>query len=32
MLASQLEDPYNHPNKTELVGEDADPEALQAKI
>lgn len=32
MLASQLEDPYNHPNKCEIAGEDAEPEPLQAKI
>ena len=31
-LSSQLENPEKHPMKTELGGEDADPEALQAKI
>ena len=31
-LSSQLEDPEKHPKKRELEGEDADPEALQAKI
>lgn len=31
-LASQLEDPKEHPKKRELEGEDADPEALLAKI
>ena len=31
-LSSKLEDPENHPKKRELEGEDADPEALQAKI
>ena len=31
-LAQQLEDPERHPKKRELEGEDADPEALLAKI
>lgn len=32
MFSSQLENPENHPKKTELEGEDPDNEALQAKI
>lgn len=31
-LSIQLENPEKHPRKRELEGEDADPEALQAKI
>jgi len=27
-LSTKLENPENHPNKQELEGEDADPEAL----
>lgn len=32
LLSAQLENPENHPKKRELEGEDADQEALQAKI
>lgn len=32
MLSSQLENPEKHPKKRELAGEDADPQALHAKI
>jgi PAB1-binding protein PBP1 len=32
ILSSKLENPEKHPRKMELAGEDADPEALQAKI
>lgn len=32
MLSTQLENPEKHPKKRELDGEDADQEALLAKI